>query len=198
MRDLTRNKPSFTRLSHSNSVHTDSAVGNHALQTKYSMANEEKSRISQTVSVKKVTPSEIAKMNNIQQPNRNPPNGDGRLSNSDSINRSSTINVIRVTRVPNRIQSDNDHLDIDEHDLSNTRPKKFDRVSITKLPRRESSKIQRPRSASLTSIEQFSMEMQPITNRVKRSATSINNRQPNKNNGVKVNRVPRRILSTRS
>ena len=182
MMDLTRKKPLFTRLNQSNSFNTASAVGSNTLHTEYSMINGslsdpdlklsdrslaltdmKKSRIPRTVSVKKVTQSEIAKMNNILQ-----------------------LNV-----------TDTNNSDIDGHDASSTTSKKLDRVSITKLPRSKSSGTQRPRSASLTSIEQFSVEMQPITNPAKRSAAPINHRKVNANSGVSVSEVSRRIVSTR-
>ena len=88
MMDLTRKKPLFTRLNQSNSFNTASAVGSNTLHTEYSMINGslsdpdlklsdrslaltdmKKSRIPRAVSVKKVTQSEIAKMNNILQLN---------------------------------------------------------------------------------------------------------------------------------
>ena len=179
------------------SVISSSSVGDYLNlpDSVISLTNVEKKRNQSAVSVKKLPQSEIANMTNIHQLNPNKAKGDDHHLDNDSIYPSSTVNVIRVMRVPNLTGTDNDNSDLDEKNISSRKWKKFDRVRITKLPRSKSSRTQRPGS---TSIEQFSMEMKPITDHAKRSAASSSDRQGYTNNGVKVNRVSRRIVSTRS
>ena len=202
MMNLTKKGPLFTRLHPSNSSY-DESVTNSALRTAYptrrlpstmnlgSKLSDSTTMLTDgeghpnlsTVSVKKVTPSELANMSNIQKFNEDKTKGNDN-SNSDSLNRPTTVNVVRVRRIPNLNTTDEDNPTI--QDTSSATTKKTNRVMVTKLPRDKS------RSTSLTSVHQPPMEMQPIPGPVKDSGASINNPQ------VKVTKVPRKIATTQS
>ena len=202
MMNLTKKGPLFTRLHRSNSSYNES-VTNSALSTAYPTIRRPSSmnlssKLSDTttvltdsdrhsnlsaVSVKKVTPSELANMSNIQKFNEDKTKGNDN-SNNDSLNRPTTVNVVRVRRIPNPNTTDEDNLTI--RDTSSATSKKTNRVMVTKLPRDKS------RSASLTRVHQPPIEMQPIPGPAKDSGASINNPQ------VKVTKVSRRIATTQS
>lgn len=199
MTNLTQKGPHFTRLLQSTSSNNES-FNNNKLPTVHPgtrsppltnfdskisdstavLTETEDRRIPTTVSVKKVSRVEPLNMSNNQQLNES--------KVKDDINRPTTVNVVRLKRVPNLNATDEGT----PEDVSNETSKQFDQVTVTKLSRKKSSKSQRSRSASSTSVDQLNMEMQPIVNPTKKSVAPTTDPQ------VKVSKVPRRLGTTQS
>ena len=99
-----------------------------------------------TVSVRKVTQSEIANMTNIQQVNESKLKDDENPCN-DSINRPSTVSVIRVKRMPSLNSNSEGNLNTTRFKSARAASKRIRQVTITRILRKISSRNQRSHSA---------------------------------------------------
>lgn len=154
-------------------------------------------RISSAVSVKKVSPAEIAKMDPLQKPmsKKNPHPKPLDNDKNSSISSQPTVKIVRVKKVPHMDETDESNKNnIPLEDLS-SRSKQSDGVPVTRIHGGQSNK-QRPRprassagSVSVIHVNRSSREVQSRVNRSKISRTG---------SAVTVKRVPRRVVTAQS
>ncbi len=172
------------------------------------MTDIEKSRISSTVSVKKVKQSDIKNMNNIQKVNEMKKvdiksANEGDSNGNNSATQQPIIIVVRVKKGSNIDGINTSSLNTAQQENLNVRStarKITSRVNVTKLPRTKSTETQRPRVTSISSVihvPKSSIEMQSTVKRSKSSVPTIDTKVK-RSSGVTVIKLPRNLSSSKS
>ena len=191
---MRRKKQPFTQL-HQSSLLSKPSVGNSTFYAESSVGNNQTGikdySISSTVSVKKLSRSEIAHMKNIQKFNDTTPTdikstNDVGSAGSSAIGQCRAVSVVRVKRSAK----------------INPTSKQIDRVRVTKLPRSKSSDNRQLQPMSIDDVDTMDMgpdaiEMQSISNNIK-TLPQVNAGQTITNTTTTVRRLPRKIVSTQS
>ncbi len=171
----------------------------------------EEHKTSSTVSVKKISRSDIANMNNIQKFNQSRNADINSAKNYDDSDGNSlasqhpTVTVLQMNRLPNTDKTNKRISSVNRPQASSgisTTPSKTAQVNLDKLSRIKSTTYRRPRAASVGNVsvahvDRSSIEMRTIANHSKTSmpATDYN---VNTGNGVRVTKLPRRLRTTKS
>ena len=217
--DRTRTKRLFTQIDQSNSSSTRSSDVS-TLHTKYSVISDPSTYMHQilskqpntqldlkkqhdipsTVSVKKVTQSEIAKMTNIQKfTDRNMKE----VTTADDVTTMPNthtfrpmVNVSRVSRVSEIDSTDKTTWNTIRQEIPKRTSTRIRSVTMTQIPRIRSTRVRQSRASSVGNVNvihvnRSSIEMQPMASRLKASV-SLNQRATNTHNGVTVTKLRRR------
>ncbi len=194
---MTSKPPSDMRLNFSNSSTIVTDVDEH--------------KVSATVPVKKISRTNTEKVNKIGKPDetktsqRKPANNDNNNQSNTSAIRRPSVTVVRGRKVSNLDETEEPSLNTTRQETSSaisTVSKKDIQVNVTKLPQIKSTKIQRPRAASVGNIsaihvDKSSIKMQTLTNRATASMI-VANRKANRGKGVTVKNLPKKLTATQS
>ncbi len=174
------------------------------------MTDLEESKISSTISVKRIRRASIVKMNNKEKPDKTE-NVDIKSENhrdnngNSAVTQRSAVTIVRVKKVPNMEETYKSTSNTSRQEMlsaTSTIPKKTAQVNITKISRSNTPKTQRPRAASVGNVDivqlnKSSVEMQPIRNHSKTSTLATNGKA-NTGNGVVVTKIPKKLTALHS